>query len=93
MLMFLFILHCLLVGVVIGTFLYFFFTKLRNNHIFEMLLSCHTQKEIAEAVNCSQQTIADNLPKMENLPKSAKPYANHLVDFDIPIYNVWKYKE
>ena len=28
-----------------------------------------------------------------NLPKFLKPYADHLVDFTPPVYNVWKFKE
>jgi hypothetical protein len=27
---------------------------------------------------------------MADLPKSVKPSADHLTDFDVPIYNVWK---
>ena len=30
---------------------------------------------------------------MANLPKSDKPTTDHLTDFDIPLYNVWKFKE
>jgi len=30
---------------------------------------------------------------MADLPKCNKTHAEHLIDFDIPIYNVWKFKE
>ncbi len=43
-----------------------------------MWLSCHTQEEIAEAVNIPQQTIADEirvLPDLEAFPKSVKLHA------------------
>jgi|GEM_PF-5358042 len=65
----------------------------QKEEAFDLWLACHTQEEIAEACECSQQTIADILPKMAELPKSVKPAAEHLTDFDVPIYNVWKYKE
>lgn len=38
-----------------------------------MWLACHTQEEIAKAVGCPQQTIADILPKMENFRFPVKP--------------------
>jgi len=30
---------------------------------------------------------------MAKLPESNKPYANHLIDFDPPLYNIWKQQE
>jgi hypothetical protein len=65
----------------------------RNKRIFDMWMACHTQEEIAKKCECPQQTVADNLPKMADLLKSVKPPADHLVDFQVPLYNAWKYKE
>ncbi len=65
----------------------------RNKRIFDMWLACHTQEEIAEATNTPQQTVADLLPKMAELPDSVKPAAAHLTDFTPPLYNVWKQQE
>ena len=45
-----------------------------------MWLACHTQQEIADAVGAPRQTITDQLdelPKLEELPKSAKLSALH----------------
>jgi hypothetical protein len=28
---------------------------------------------------------------MAELPKTLKPIADHLIDFEIPLYNVWNY--
>ena len=65
-----------------------------KERIFNMWLSCHTQEEIAEALSCSVQPIKDVISDISaELPKNLKPYAEHLIDFDVPIYNVWKFKE
>ena len=61
----------------------------RNKRIFDLWLSCHTQEEIAERENVDQHTVRDILGKMAELPETLKPIANHLVDFDVPIYNIW----
>ena len=53
-------------------------------------MACHTQDEIAKECDCPQQTVADILPKTAELPKSVKPAADHLTDFEVPIFNVWK---
>lgn len=66
----------------------------RNKRIFELWLACHTQQEIAEVVGCSEQPIKDVISDISaNLPKNLKPAAEHLTDFTMPIYNVWKFKE
>ena len=66
----------------------------RNKRIFELWLACYTQQEIADAVGCSKGE-ANNMicSQTEELPKMNKPAAEHLTDFDVPIYNVWKFKE
>jgi hypothetical protein len=30
------------------------------------------------------------LQQMADLPEVAKPIANHLTDFEVPLYNAWK---
>lgn len=65
----------------------------RSQKIFELWLACHTQEEIAEIVGLSQPRTNEVLSGMAELPKPAKPAADHLTDFQIPIYNVWKFKE
>jgi len=65
----------------------------RKKRIFELWLGCHTQEEIAKAVALPQQTVSGLLPDLAELPDSVKPYADHLVDFERPIYNVWKQQE
>jgi hypothetical protein len=64
--------------------------------ILEMWMACHTQQEIAEATSTPQQTVGDltkNFTEIGDLAESGKVAANHLTDFDIPIYNIWKFKE
>jgi len=61
--------------------------------IFELWLACHTQEEIAKREGVSQQAIGTILQEMAELPKSDKAAADHLTDFDPPIYNIWKFKE
>jgi hypothetical protein len=56
-------------------------------------LACHTQEEIAETVGCDQDTVSDISRKMADLPESVKPVAAHQVDFDVPLYNVWKQQD
>lgn len=66
----------------------------RNKRIFEMWLACYTQEEIAEAVGVTDQTVANVISlKTANLPELEKAAANHLVDFEPPIYNIWRQKE
>lgn len=55
------------------------------NRMFSHLwLACHTQDEIAAEVDCDQDTVSDVLRKMADLPKSVKPAADHLTDFEPP---------
>jgi hypothetical protein len=55
-------------------------------------MACHTQEEIAEREDVSQSEVDRVLPKMADLPNWVKshPAANHLTDFEPPLYNVWK---
>jgi len=68
----------------------------RNKRIFEMWLACYTQEEIAEAVGIERSTVtkmAEEFVKIGNLAENHKAAANHLVDFEPPIYNIWKQQE
>lgn len=68
----------------------------RDKRIFAMWLACHTQQEIAEAEGLPQQTVADSLKGSTDfgkLAESGKAAANHLTDFEPPIYNVWKQQD
>lgn len=65
----------------------------RDRRIFQMHMACYTQQEIAEAVGCSQPEVTKILSQMAELPDVMKVAASHLVDFDVPLYNVWKFKE
>jgi hypothetical protein len=65
----------------------------RNSRIFDLWLSCHTQEEIAERENLTQQAVAklsDGFTTFGSLAESCKPAALHQVDFEVPLYNVWK---
>ncbi|MFO0948101.1 MAG: hypothetical protein U1D30_19635 [Planctomycetota bacterium] len=53
-----------------------------------------TQEEIAEAVGWPRVTITDEIASfVENghLSESDKSRANHITDFQHPLYNVWSY--
>ncbi|QDU39694.1 DNA methylase [Maioricimonas rarisocia] len=68
----------------------------RNRKIFDMWLACHTQQEIADAVGCPQQTVADQIrgftdSVLQN--RSGKAAAEHATGFEAPIYNIWKQQE
>jgi DNA-binding CsgD family transcriptional regulator len=68
----------------------------RDRQIFDMWLSCHTQDEIAEAVELSQRAVSDCFSSFGKIAKTAKTEqlaANHETDFTPPIYNVWKQQE
>lgn len=62
----------------------------RNKRIFEMWMACHTMEEIAEACNVSKMEVSRTCNESAELPEGYKPSANHLTDFDIPLYNIWK---
>ena len=46
--------------------------------------ACYTQEEIGERENISQPQVKEILSEMANMPKSMKPLADHLVDFEVP---------
>jgi hypothetical protein len=58
-----------------------------------MWLACYTQQEIADAEGMDHSAVSRILCEVAELPKSTKPAANHEIDFDIPLYNVWKQQE
>ncbi len=65
----------------------------RNKRIFDLWLACWTQQEIADAVGMDRDSINKSFGdfgKVADLPKTDQANAEHAVDFDIPIYNVWK---
>jgi len=71
-------------------------TYARDAKIFDMWMACHTQQEIAEAVGITKETvseIAGICQKKFLETESDKAAASHAVDFDPPIYNVWKQQE
>ena len=56
-----------------------------------MWMACYTQAKIAAEESITKETVSEIVrQKTADLPKSDKPAANHLTDFDPPIYNVWK---
>ena len=64
----------------------------RNKRIFNLWMACYTQEEIAKREEVHKDTISEVCRKMAELQKSDKPYAEHLIDFEVPLYNVWKYR-
>lgn len=60
----------------------------RNKRIFDLWMSCHTQEEIAEREDCTKETVSQICQKMAELPKSDKPAAEHLTDFEVPFTKV-----
>lgn len=68
----------------------------RNRRIFDLWLSCHTQEEIAEAVDVDRGEVKRGFGQFGNLAdltKTDQLAANHEADFTPPIYNVWKQQE
>jgi hypothetical protein len=58
-----------------------------------MRLACYTQEEIAERESLTHPAIGMILKETADLPKlteSQQAAANHAVDFELPLYNVWK---
>jgi hypothetical protein len=63
----------------------------RNTRTFELWLACYTQEEIAETIGVTKETVSEIISqKTADLPESDKPHALHQVDFDPPLYNIWK---
>ncbi len=64
----------------------------RKQRIFDMWLACHTQEEIAEAIELPRQTLEGLLPKLEDFPNSAKVHSQFAdEDFTAPLFNVWTF--
>ena len=55
-------------------------------------MACHTQEAIAQTLDCERSTVDHVLREMATLPKSAEPVADHLTDFEVPLFNVWKFQ-
>ena len=65
----------------------------RQEKAFKLWLACHTQEEIAEAVNVTQQTVSnwiDDFTNIGNLYGICK-VAALFQGFEAPLYNVWKW--
>jgi hypothetical protein len=61
-----------------------------------MWMACYTQEEIAEREEIPRSTVEAILTEMAELPKLSKSdlaLAEHAVDFEAPIYNIWKQQE
>jgi len=68
----------------------------RNRRIFDMWLACSTQQEIADEVGTSQKDVDRCLSQYGDIAALTKPHqsaASHAVEFEPPIYNVWKQQE
>ena len=68
----------------------------RNKRIFDLWLACWTNQEIVTVVNVTEEAIRQQTQEMASLPKLGKSdqfAAEHAVDFDQPIYNIWKQQE
>jgi DNA modification methylase len=65
----------------------------QDKRIFELWLACWTQEEIAEAEDIAQSVVNEKIKDFIGFGKFAKndkTTAEHLTDFDPPIYNIWK---
>jgi hypothetical protein len=65
----------------------------RNPRIFDLWLACWTEEEIGETVGCDKATVSriiNDLLQDGNLAKLQRIAALHQVDFDPPLYNIWK---
>lgn len=64
----------------------------RRERAFGLWLACHTQEQIAEAVNMPRTTLSDwveDFAEIGQLSETGKTSAN-FGDFEAPLYNVWK---
>jgi hypothetical protein len=69
------------------------FKEARNRRIFDLWMACHTLEEITETVGVHKDTVSEVCRNLAELPESDKPTAFHQIDFDVPLYNVWKQQE
>jgi hypothetical protein len=61
-----------------------------------MWMACATFDEIAEATDCDKATasrVVDDLLQNGGLAKTQQAASEHAIDFDPPIYNIWKQQE
>jgi DNA-directed RNA polymerase specialized sigma24 family protein len=65
----------------------------RDRKIFDMWMACCSFDEIAEACDCGKATVSEVCSEQFLKTKANKPEAQHAVDFERPIYNVWKQQE
>jgi hypothetical protein len=68
----------------------------RDRKIFDLWLACSTDKEIAADVHLTEggvRLITQQTADLPGLGKSERAAADHAVDFDVPIYNIWKQQE
>jgi len=70
----------------------------RDKKIFGMWLSCHTHEEVAESVGLTRPEITKSVPngkfaEWNQISDSDRHAANHEIDFAVPNFNVWKFKE
>jgi hypothetical protein len=58
-------------------------------------MACETNVEIAKAESLSEGEISKTIDSFqkEDLPIGKKALAEHAVDFEAPIYNIWKQQE
>jgi len=59
----------------------------RDQRILDLWMACYSQEEIGEAVGMTSQGVGQILKETATVPDVSKPYADRLVDFDIPINN------
>ena len=67
----------------------------RDKRIFDLWMACYTQEKISVQVGCSKSEVNNICSQMADLPKMNKPdqaLAEHAVDFEVPLYNIWKFK-
>ncbi len=62
----------------------------QEKKIFDLWLACYTQQEIADSVGVSQFTVSNLIENGQVSEINKTPQANHLTDFKLPVYNVWK---
>ena len=53
-------------------------------------MACYTQDEIAEPIECERSVIDRVLREKESFLNSAKHEADHLTNFDVSFYNIFK---
>ena len=65
----------------------------RKRRIVDMWMACHTQEEIASSLGITRDEVRGSMEDIGEIGKvaeSPKAAAAHAVDFEPPIYNVWK---